>query len=80
MPDNAVYVGRPSRWGNPYRIGYGDGEYTPHEAVSLFRIWADDSRRGWEFLEPLRGRDLACSCPVDSPWCHADVLIELANR
>ena len=22
MPDNAVYVGRPSKWGNPFRIGY----------------------------------------------------------
>lgn len=29
-------------------------------------------------LEPLRGRDLACWCPLDQP-CHADVLIEIAN-
>ena len=27
----------------------------------------------------LRGRDLACYCPLDEP-CHADVLLELANR
>ena len=26
----------------------------------------------------LRGRDLACWCPLDAP-CHADVLLELAN-
>ena len=26
----------------------------------------------------LRGRDLACWCPLDQP-CHADVLLELAN-
>jgi hypothetical protein len=30
-------------------------------------------------LAPLRGRDLACWCPLDQP-CHADVLLELANR
>jgi len=30
-------------------------------------------------LAPLRGRDLACWCPLDAP-CHADVLIELANE
>lgn len=30
-------------------------------------------------LEPLRGHDLACWCPLDQP-CHADVLLELANR
>jgi hypothetical protein len=33
----------------------------------------------YEFFEPLRGRDLACWCPLDQP-CHADVLLELANR
>jgi len=27
----------------------------------------------------LRGKNLACWCPLDSP-CHADVLLELANR
>ena len=26
----------------------------------------------------LRGRDLACWCPLDQP-CHADILLELAN-
>ncbi|MDR9443276.1 MAG: DUF4326 domain-containing protein [Schleiferiaceae bacterium] len=30
-------------------------------------------------LEALRGKDLACYCPLDLP-CHADVLLELANR
>jgi hypothetical protein len=27
----------------------------------------------------LRGRDLACYCPLDEP-CHADVLLEVANE
>lgn len=30
------------------------------------------------FLGPLRGKNLACFCPLDQP-CHADVLLELAN-
>jgi hypothetical protein len=35
---------------------------------------------GWvEALGQLRGRDLACWCPLDQP-CHADVLLELANQ
>lgn len=33
----------------------------------------DDVRR------ELRGKDLVCWCPLDQP-CHADVLLELANR
>ena len=29
-------------------------------------------------LGPLRGKNLACWCPLDQP-CHADVLLEIAN-
>lgn len=31
-----------------------------------------------EAIARLRGHDLACWCPLDSP-CHADVLLEIAN-
>ena len=31
------------------------------------------------FLEPLRGKDLACWCSLDQE-CHAQVLLELANK
>lgn len=38
---------------------------------------------GWPTVEEIRdvlaGHDLACWCPLDQP-CHADVLLELANR
>ncbi len=30
-------------------------------------------------LSDLRGKDLCCWCPLDHP-CHADVLLEVANR
>lgn len=32
------------------------------------------------YLGPLRGRNLACWCKLDAPWCHADVLLDIANR
>jgi hypothetical protein len=42
--------------------------------------WAATGRRRIiDSLPSLRGRDLACWCPLDQP-CHADVLLELANR
>jgi len=74
MPEGAIYVGRPSRWGNPYRVEDVGREV----AVQLFaEFWgalelARDARR------ELRGRDLVCWCALDRP-CHADVLLELAN-
>lgn len=30
-------------------------------------------------LDELRGKSLACWCPLDKP-CHVDVLCEIANR
>lgn len=79
MPEGTVYVGRPSRWGNPYARPSKDEEVTLG-AVFAFRSdlvnWNHDTRTRW--LAPLRGKDLACWCPLDQP-CHADVLLELAN-
>lgn len=136
MPPGAVYVGRPSPWGNPWPI---DGDMQPwlalalgfrgdeagrrESAVRAFRWWVAEpeapfpvkgttpGRGDIEYsngatrhiadmpaamgvlmlsrlgtigvpkppdLAPLRGRDLACFCPIGLP-CHADVLLELAN-
>jgi hypothetical protein len=88
MPEGAVYVGRPTRWGNEITPTMPDVWGRPlgvERAVDLYRIatlrWIDeyDDRDAVEaWLAPLRGRDLACWCPLDQP-CHADVLLELAN-
>lgn len=77
MPSNALYVGRPSRWGNPVKV---DGlVVTPVVAVQAFRDWLTAIVKvDRKFLDPLRGKDLACWCPISQP-CHADVLLELAN-
>ena len=86
LPDGAVYVGRPTIYGNPFKVG------APHpihgwpmsaqEAVDLFRHSYSKMDRydlqHDERLEKLRGKDLACFCRLDQP-CHADVLIELSN-
>jgi hypothetical protein len=99
MPEGAVYVGRPTRWGNPfvgkpdlaveaYRqlIGPGPvriscGPDTVQFAKNahpdtLHWAWGDWART---CLKDLRGKDLACWCSLHQP-CHADVLLELANR
>ena len=72
-PEGAVVVTRATKWGNPFKVGV-DG--TLEECVEKFRQWLQTSG-----LNPreLRGKDLACFCPLDGP-CHADVLLEAANR
>ena len=84
MPEGAVYVGRPTKWGNPWKVGakvMRNGQFsaieTPAEAVEMFRRKSiGDIAPFWG--EKLRGKDLACWCPLDAP-CHADVLLEWAN-
>lgn len=99
MPSGAVYVGRGSHWGNPYRV---TEQQEPRVAADkyrdlfegrpsrsrhlLLRIASDGKARGelhWSDMRArlgeLRGKDLACWCALDAP-CHADVLLELANK
>jgi hypothetical protein len=73
----AVYVGRPGKWGNPFKIGR-DGNRD--EVIALFEEWITqgDGRYLLDDLAELRGRDLACWCAPDP--CHADVLLRLANE
>lgn len=129
MPEGAVYVGRPGKFGNPFRAykcdccGYWDvrddndvtymvdHDFTRRpevraaastwttkyearrESVRLYdnelTYWLG-GRLSWdpdfaESVQSLRGRDLACWCPLEDEHgnrfpCHADVLLEIANR
>ena len=90
MPPNTVKVDRATKWGNPFRVGdvkhfgpaySGRDELieTPEHACRLFRAHMFNLRSATELIAPLRGKNLACWCPLDAP-CHADVLLELANK
>lgn len=71
----AVYVGRPSKWGNPFVIGR-DGDRD--RVIQLYRRHIEESPELQEALvRELRYKDLACWC-APKP-CHADVLLEMAN-
>lgn len=76
MPKDAVYVGRPTIWGNRFTM---DDGLTRQECVDRFREMVN--RGGWWAVNPQRhsrGKDLACWCRLGQP-CHADVLLEIAN-
>lgn len=87
LPPNAVYVGRPSKWGNPYRLDE-EHSFTPStfilssrsECVRLYRIYLTQRlQKEPNFLDELKGKDLACWCPLDKS-CHADVLLEFLEK
>lgn len=89
MPPNTVYVGRGSKWGNPFK---------GKRAVPLFISWLDYNfdltpyKNELAFmpdehyrdnllvnLHTLKGKNLCCWCAKDKP-CHADVLLNIANK
>lgn len=75
MPSGAVYVGRPTRFGNPFVIGrHGDRA----AVVARFEAWllANPDLLAAAKAE-LRGKDLVCWCAPEA--CHADVLLRIAN-
>ncbi|GLY24833.1 DUF4326 domain-containing protein [Micromonospora sp. NBRC 101691] len=77
MPTGAVYVGRPTRWGNPFR---GDTPSSKANAVRLFRLWVASHPDYTDAVRAeLAGKTLACWCPLDQP-CHADELLRIANE
>jgi hypothetical protein len=78
VPEGAIYVGRPTKWGNPYVIGR-DGDR--NEVIRKYRKYIIDNLMTSDLcardLEDLRGKDLVCWC-APKP-CHADILLEIAN-
>ena len=78
MPYNAKYVGRPTFFGNPF---LASSQSDVQRCVDAYRKWIH--RPGQAGIlnvakKLLKGKDLACWCPLDQP-CHADVLLEIAN-
>jgi Domain of unknown function (DUF4326) len=75
MPANTVYVGRPSKWGNPHNVT----KYQTREAcIDAYRRLVTSYPKYRMWMSELRGKNLACWCRLDQP-CHADVLLEIAN-
>lgn len=94
-PEGAVYVGRGSKWGNPYRIGdesafmstgmpvYGIEEpLTAEDVVQLYKLDLQHSMLGPGIYDRIRAELAGKDLMCWCPLhkaCHADVLLELAN-
>lgn len=74
---DAVYVGRPTKYGNPYSIGaHGNRE----QVIVQFQRWwyaPEQEALRLEAFRELRGRDLVCWCAPKH--CHAEVIAAFVN-
>jgi len=87
---DCVYVGRPTKWGNPYRVGNIcqhplSGKpikvSSKNQAAGLFELKmgvASDFVIE-EIKEELAGKNLSCWCKEGSS-CHADILLAICNN
>lgn len=92
IPPGAIYVGRPSKWGNPFKVNdpllpYGLSKIEKHQAVvDEYRKYLLSNPELMKALPELKGKDLVCWCHTwdgtgENPgYCHADILLELANK
>ena len=76
-----VYVGRGSKWGNPYSHKEGTlAEYvvgSRSEAIQKFEEYLLSNEELMESLSELKGKTLGCWCKPKS--CHGDILLRYAN-
>ena len=79
-----IYIGRPSKWGNPYSHKQGTlAEFsipTVQEAVNKYAEWILTQPDLIAALPELKDKILGCWCKIkgDEP-CHGDILLSLAN-
>lgn len=73
--DYDVYIGRPSKWGNPFSIGK-DG--TRSEVIAKYRDYFERNSSLVYQLGELKNKRLGCWCAPQA--CHGDILAEWADK
>ena len=76
-----VYIGRPSRWGNSFRIGR-DG--SREEVIAKYREWLMSQPGLLADIHELKGKTLGCWCRPTAGFrgrllCHGQILAGLAD-
>jgi len=86
IPAGAVYVGRPTKWGNPFSHIH-DGMTTAkwitrnrEESIQRYEEWLHEPKQDKlraDMRQELQGKELVCWCaPQD---CHARIIMDVAN-
>lgn len=73
---NAVYIGRPSKWGNPFKLK----DYPLEACLEKYKEYLNAKlKEDSHFLDPLKRKNLVCFCPLDQP-CHADIIMKVLEK
>lgn len=72
IPSDAIFIGRGSKWGNPFKIGVDGNRF---EVITKYEQWLKTQQHLIDSIEELRDVDLVCFCKPQS--CHGDILIKV---
>jgi len=77
--ETSVYIGRPSQFGNPFRMWTQDDRA---DVIAKYEKWFNDriaeDKDFRKSVLALSGKDLACWCAPRA--CHGDVILAWLNR
>lgn len=79
-----VYIGRGSKWGNPYTHISDKETLASHivgsreEAMNKYREYLSNNQELLDSLHELDGKVIGCFCKPKS--CHGDILIEFISK
>jgi len=77
-----VYIGRPSKWGNPFSHKGGTiakfRVSSREESIRSYKEWILTQQYLLNDLHELKGKVLGCWCKPQA--CHGDILIELIEE
>lgn len=75
-----IYIGRGSKWGNPYSHIYGNGIYvsTREIAIEKYKEYIMNKPELLKDLHELKDKVLGCFCKPKA--CHGDILIQLIKE
>ena len=74
-----VYIGRPSKWGNPYKLAAKATDDERDHCIALYRRYlVQRTDLAQAAVRELRGKRLGCYCAPKR--CHGDVLAEFADK
>lgn len=71
-----VYIGRGSKWGNPYRLS--DYAHDREYVLKLYHRYLLDNRELLRDLSELQGKTLGCYCAPQQ--CHGHILARMCDN
>jgi len=73
--DYDVFIGRPSKWGNPFPISHQEPR---DKVIEDYRKYIYENKELLRQIPDLVGKRLGCFCKPDA--CHGDILVELVEE